>query len=145
VDFLNWWKNNKEETDSQLNLFGSSQSLTPHERVDGAIVHKDFQKAIKDSGGSKDAYPQAVKAETRELFDCGVDELYEQTGGKKGNRSTLPKEAQKAYIASEIRATYELNDLDRSDCHHSDSDEHDRQIVATVREAAQETRKWLPW
>jgi hypothetical protein len=41
---------------------------------------------------------KAVVAETQELFDCTIDELYEGTRGKKGARSSLPKKAQKAYL-----------------------------------------------
>lgn len=111
MGFLNWWQNKAPETDSQLDLFGNSQELVQQERVDGAIVNKDFNKAIKDSGGSNTAYGRAVQAETQELFDCDVEQLYQETGGRKGDRSTLPKEAQKAYIVNETLSTHRLNDL----------------------------------
>lgn len=41
-------------------------------------------------GGDEDAYPDAISAETTELFDCDVEELYQQTGEKRGRRETLP-------------------------------------------------------
>lgn len=67
-----------------------------------------------------------------ELIQLGLEQLL----------STLPKEAQKAYIASEIRATHELN---QSECYSCGPDQRDDEIVETVRESAKQTRKWLPW
>jgi hypothetical protein len=96
---------------------------------------------IKESGGSSRVYPRAVRAETRELFDCGVDELYEQTGGKKGDRSTLPKEAQKAYMVSETLSAHRLRAGDNS----GSQKQKDDRIVETVRDTAENVRKWLPW
>jgi hypothetical protein len=143
MGFLNWLQGEDDSEASQLNLDGSSQPLTPHERVDGATVFKDFTKSIKGVGGSNRAISGAVEAETQELFNCSTEDLYKQTGGKKGNRSTLPSEAQKAYMASEIRATHELGRTEFYDC--ENPDQVDRKIVSTTRAAAKETRKWLPW
>lgn len=144
MGFLNWFQDNKEDSDSQMTLFGDSQPLTQHERVDGATVNKDFNKAIQDSGGSDRAYSRAIRAETQELFDCGVDELYEGTGGKKGDRSSLPKEAQKAYMASETLSTHRLNG-DLKDTPSSSQKQRDDEIVETVRDTAEHVRRWLPW
>lgn len=144
MGFINWFQNNKEETDSQLSLLGDSQALTRHERVDSATVNKDFTKAIKDAGGSNRAYPRAVREETQALFDCGVDELYEETGGRKGDRSTLPKEAQKAYMVSETLSAHRLNHEVRGQNHGSQRDQDD-QIVEAVRDTASSVRRWLPW
>lgn len=126
-----------------MDLLGDSQPLSRRQRVDGATVNKDFRDAIHRSGGSQKAYPKAVNAETRELFDCTVEDLYQATGGKKGDRSSLPKEAQKAYIASEIRATHELELSEFYDC--ENPSQVDTKIVETVKVTARETRKWLPW
>lgn len=125
-------------------MLGDSQPLTPRERVDGACTNKDFSRAIKDAGGSDRAYARAVRAETQELFDCGVDELYEGTGGKKGDRSSLPRDAQKAYMVSETLSTYRIRG------EHMDSDQgsqskRDAEIVESVRDTAEHVRKWLPW
>jgi hypothetical protein len=144
MGFLNWWKNNADESDSQLDLFGGSQKLSKHQRVDVATVHQDFTKAIKDSGGSRKAYPRAIQAETQELFDCDVDELYLQTGGKKGERSTLPKEAQKAYMVNETISAHRLDSEVKE--HNSDTQQQkDDRIVETVRDSAENVRKWMPW
>lgn len=144
MGFINWWQQNKEETDSQLSLLGDSQALTRHERVDSATVNKDFTQAIQEAGGSNRAYPRAVRAETKELFDCGVDELYEQTGGRKGDRSTLPKEAQKAYMVSETLSAHRLNHEVRGNNHGSQRQKDDH-VVEAVQDTATHVRKWLPW
>lgn len=144
MGFIDWFKNNKAETDSQLSLFGDSQPLQRRERVDSATVNKDFTKAIKQSGGSSRAYPKAVRAETQELFDCGVDELYEATGGKKGDRSTLPKDAQKAYMVSETLSTHRLNEAVGSQNLGTQRQKNER-VVETVKDTAKTVRKWLPW
>ncbi|MEO0375701.1 MAG: hypothetical protein AAF329_13950 [Cyanobacteria bacterium P01_A01_bin.17] len=125
-------------------MLGESQSLTRHERVDSATVNKDFTQAIQQAGGSGKAYPRAVRAETERLFDCSVDELYEETGGRKGDRSTLPKEAQKAYMVSETLAAHRLNQDLRGNTPGSQR-QKDAQIVETVKDTASNVRKWLPW
>lgn len=144
MGFIDWWQNNKEATNSQLNLLEESQPLVQHERVDSATVNKDFNKAIQQAGGSHRAYPRAVRAETQELFDCGVDELYEATRGRKGNRSTLPKEAQKTYMVSETLSTHRLNEEMRRDKHSSQLQKDD-EVVEVVKDTANQVRKWLPW
>jgi hypothetical protein len=141
MGFLQWLAGQPDESDSQMDLFGGSQALTPHERVDGATVNKDFTKAVKKAGGSNNTYGRAVQAETQELFDCDVDQLYEGTGGRKGDRSTLPKEAQKAYIASETLSTHRLNGTEYKGSRAQKDDE----IVEDVRDTANWVRQWLPW
>lgn len=143
MGFLNWFSNQEPE-ESQIDLFGNSQALTPHERVDGATVKKDFDKAIKDCGGSKQAHANAVEAETRELFGCGTKELYEGTGGKRGDRSSLPADAQKAYIVTETVATNRLN-RDRNSIDVGSQSYVDEKIVDTVRDTAKETKGFFPW
>lgn len=144
MGFINWWQNNKDETDSQLSLLGDSQPLTRSERVDGATVFKDFSQAVQDAGGSSRSYARAVREETKALFDCGVDELYEETGGRKGDRSTLPKEAQKAYLVSETLATHQINQAQPNLVDQSQQMRDDA-VVETVKQTATEVRKWLPW
>jgi hypothetical protein len=136
MGFLNWWQNNAPETDSQMDLFGNSQDLVQQERVDGAIVNKDFNRVIKDSGGSNSAYGRAVQAETQELFDCDVDQLYQETGGRKGDRSTLPKEAQKGYIVNETLSTHRLKDTD----YQGSQRQKDNAIVEDVADTARRVR-----
>jgi hypothetical protein len=109
MGFLNWFKSNPDEVqESQLDLFGNSTELTRRERVDGATVRNDFTKTIQDKGGDEKAQRDSTEAMTRALFDCNTQELYQGTGARKGDRSTLPKEAQKAYIVGETVATHDL-------------------------------------
>jgi hypothetical protein len=82
--------------------------LTKYERVDGAIVRKDFSKAIQDKGGDAECQQDSTEALTYEMFDCSSRKLYEETGGLRGKRETLPKEAQKAYLVAETVATHDL-------------------------------------
>jgi len=42
MGWLNRWKEQPQE-ESQLDLFGEGQALTPRQRVDGAIVNQDLQ------------------------------------------------------------------------------------------------------
>lgn len=146
MGFLNWWQNNKPEEDSQLTLFGDPQELTQHKRVDGATVNNEFKDAIKRSGGSKDTYWRAVETETQELFDCTTNELYAKTGAKKGNRSTLPIPAQEAYIVNETLSKHRLNHEVAEENKQTESQrQKDDRIVETVRDTAENVRKWFPW
>lgn len=148
MGFLNWWKNeasSQEETASQLDLIGDSQALAPQRnRVDGAIVNKRFTQSIRDNGGAGDVFQRSVVEETRELFDCTVNELYRETGGKKGRRETLPQAAQEAYMVNESLAA---NELERQigTIGGDSQDEVNDQIVGSVRQTSKNTRRWLPW
>jgi hypothetical protein len=124
-----------------MDLFGGSQALTPHERVDGAIVNRDLNKTIKNKGGSKDVYAKSAEALSRELFDVGSEELYERTGGRKNDRSSLPKPAQKAFMVGEIKADLDLQQKDIK----GEPVQRNKEIVDSVRESGKEARKWFPW
>lgn len=78
---------------------------------------------------------------TQELFDMGSRGLYETTGGKLNDRSTLPKAAQKAITATEIRAGCELESKDIQ----GSQRQKDQQIVASVKASSKANRQWLPW
>ena len=128
-----------------MDLIGDSQQLTPkRRRVDGATVNRRFNKAIKDNGGGSLCYRDAVVAETRELFDCKVEELYRETGGKPRDRSTLPQPAQEAYMVNESLAA---NELERQigTIGGESQKEVDDKIVASVRQTSKHTRSLLSW
>lgn len=148
MGFLNWWQNEKkdlEESTSQLDLLGQSQELAPQrKRVDGATVFKRFTGAIKANGGDEDAYPEAIGAETEELFGCDVEDLYHQTGGKPGRRDTLPAPAQEAYMVNESLSANELERQEGTIGGESQEEVNDK-ITGVVREQSKQTRKWLPW
>jgi hypothetical protein len=142
LGFLSWFKNNPEEAEeSQLELFDSSQTLTKRERVDGATVRRDFNQAVKDSGGDKEAQAKSTVAMTEELFGCKPKTLYEQTGGKVGDRSTLPKEAQKAFIVGETVATHDLKAKEIT----GNQQQKNQQIVDTVSDSGKKARGLFPW
>lgn len=142
MSFLKWLAENPDEPEQvQLSLFGDSPKLTARERVDGAIVNKDLNKTIQQKGGTGNVYKVAAEALTQELFDLDTEDLYEGTGGKSGDRATLPKEAQKAFIAGEIRADY---DLRKKEIEGTPSQKN-QQIVRSVRDSGKETRKGLLW
>lgn len=142
--FLNWWKSeapNQEETASQLDLTGNSQALiSPRKRVDGALVNRRFNGSIKENGGAGEVYEQAAVTQTKELFGCTVNNLYRETGGKKGRRDTLPQPAQEAYMVNESLAA---NELDRQigTLGGESQDEVNSRILASVEQTSKQTRK----
>jgi hypothetical protein len=110
--------------------------------VDGATVYKGFQAAISDCGGSEDARKQVIHAETRELFDCTLKELYAGTGATAGKRETLPEAVQEAYAVNETIAKHRLNEMENPG---GNQQQVDAQIVDTVAATARGIRKLLPW
>ena len=128
-----------------MDLLGPSQELVPQrKRVDRATVFKRFTNAIKANGGDEDAYPDAIGAETEELFDCDVEDLYQQTGAKLGRRDTLPAPAQEAYMVNESLSANELERQEGTIGGESQAEMNDK-ITGVVRQQAKRTRKWLPW
>lgn len=128
-----------------MDLLGESKELAPQrKRVDGATVFKRFTGAIKANGGNDEAYPQVIGAETEELFDCDVQDLYQQTGAKLGRRDTLPQPAQEAYMVNESLSANELERQEGTIGGDSQEEVNDK-ITGVVREQSKQTRKWLPW
>ncbi|MEM6840102.1 MAG: hypothetical protein AAGE59_36385 [Cyanobacteria bacterium P01_F01_bin.86] len=118
--------------------------MPPRKRVDGATVFKRFTKTIQANGGDRDAYRFSIEAETNELFDCSVKELYDETGAKRQDRSTLPQPAQEAYMVNESLSANELERLEGTIGGES-QEEVNARITGVVRQQAKQTRKWLPW
>ncbi|ESA32777.1 hypothetical protein N836_24510 [Leptolyngbya sp. Heron Island J] len=85
-----------------------------------------------------------IQAETQELFDCNVRELYEQTGGKIRDRSSLPQPAQEAYMVNESLSANELERM-HGTIGGETQEEVDDRIIGLVRQQSRQTRKWLPW
>jgi hypothetical protein len=139
MGFLNWFKEQPEETSeaSQMDLLGNS--LPVRSRVDGAIVRKEFTKTIKEKGGGKMTQAQATEAMTRELFGCGTNEIYRETGANQSKRETLPYEAQTAYIVGEAVCTDRLKE---TPIEGSDSQKH-AQIVDVVESTTRNEVKGL--
>lgn len=68
-------------------------------------------------------------------------ELYDATGGKRNDRSTLPKEAQKAFIVGETVANHDLNAKTIS----GNQARRDELITDSTRESGKKVRRLLPW
>lgn len=120
-------------------MFGGSQDLTQHKRVDGATVRKDLTKAVKDAGGTDEAIAKGTEKMTKTAFGCGTKELYKETGGKPGKRETLPAEVQKTYIIAETKATQDIKKNEYT----GNQQKVDTEIVHTMEEAGKQTRGFL--
>lgn len=122
-------------------MLGESQNLPERQRVDGATVRRNFSKAIADKGGNDAAQAKSTEVLTREVMGCGTKELYERTGAKKSDRSSLPERAQEALMTGEIAAAHDLRASDVE----GEQSERNGQIVAIVRGAGRKVRKLFPW
>lgn len=122
-----------------MDLLGQSQPVRG--RVDGVTVRKDFTQTIKAKGGSNRAYGRATARMTEELFGCTTDELYEHTGARAGDRSTLPQDAQTAYVVGEVAATHRLKNTEIA----GNQQQRDEQVVDTVQESSREVKGLFPW
>ena len=107
-------------------------------------MFRKFTDSIKANGGDADAIIDSITVETEELFGCSVRELYQATGGKKNDRSTLPEIVQRSYIANEALSSFELERMEGT-VGGEDQQENNENIVGTVKNVSKKTRKWLPW
>ncbi|NEQ34200.1 MAG: hypothetical protein F6K04_24970 [Leptolyngbya sp. SIO4C5] len=78
---------------------------------------------------------------TRSLFGCGTNELYQETKGRRGDRTTLPQDAQSAYIVGETAATHRLK---ATEIQGSKRQKHE-QIVDTVADSTEQVKGIFPW
>ena len=104
-------------------------------------MRKNFTQTIKDKGGSRRCYQDSTEVLTKEVLGCETSKLYEETGAKPGDRSTLPERGQEALMTGEIIATYDLKEKDIS----GTEKERNQKIVESVRDSGQKTRKLFPW
>ena len=144
MGFLQWFESNpqtEESSGNQLSLLGESQNLPERQRVDGATVRKSFTKAIAEKGGNSKAQRDSTEALTEEVMGCSTKALYEGTGGKRKDRSTLPERAQEALMAGEVVAAHDL----RGSSVEGSQVERNGKIVAVVRGAGRKVRQWMPW
>ncbi|MEM9215663.1 MAG: hypothetical protein AAGD25_15150 [Cyanobacteria bacterium P01_F01_bin.150] len=128
-----------------MDLLSSSSNKPLRQRVDGAIIRKDFTKAVKDCGGDADAQADSTVAMNQELFDCNPKELYQQTGAKRNQRATLPHEAQKALIVGETVATHDLKAANEAGEFEGSQPQVNQKIEGKVRESSKKVRKLFPW
>ncbi|MDX2098264.1 MAG: hypothetical protein SFW36_10855 [Leptolyngbyaceae cyanobacterium bins.59] len=110
-------------------------------RVDGASIRKDFSATIQEKGGDSRTQAHATERMTRELFGCSTDELYQETQGRRGDRTTLPQDAQSAYIVGEVASTHQLKETDIE----GNPQQKHQQIVDTVGETSRRVKGIFPW
>lgn len=147
MGFLQWLAGNQEEPEKEqlsldLNGHNPNSNLQRRERVDGAIVNKDYRRAIQNKGGDEQCQVDSSVEISKELFDMSPAQLYRETGGKPYDRSTLPKEAQKALIVGETVAAHDLNGREVQGVSQR---EINREITGTVKESGKKARKLFPW
>jgi hypothetical protein len=54
----------------QLDLFGNSQDITPHEVVDVRTSTRDLNEALKNKGGDRDCFIETANAIAEKTFGC---------------------------------------------------------------------------
>jgi len=79
---------------------------------------------------------------SQELFDLPPKQVYEVTGGKAYDRSTLPPEIQAAWMAGEVIATHGIQS---EQIYYTAPDKVDNQLKESARAHGKATRKWLKW
>lgn len=143
MSFLKWWQNNRPEPEAlQLDLFGNSQDITPHEVVDVRTSTRDLNEALKQKGGDRDCFINTANAITEETFSCQPKELYKATNARQNDRTSLPKEAQKALISVQTVVTHAVTSHEVQSATQS---EINSELTDKSREVAKEHRKFLPW
>jgi hypothetical protein len=143
MSFLKWWENNQPEPEAlQLDLFGNSQDITPHEVVDVRTSTKDLNEALKKKGGDEECFRKTAIAITEETFGCQPKELYQATGAKENDRTSLPKDAQKALISVQTVVTHAI---DTHAVQSNTQPEINSELTGKSREVAQDHRKFFPW
>jgi hypothetical protein len=135
MGFLTWWNN--QPKDEQLSLLGdTSEPLVQQQRVDNAVTQKALQSEVHARGGDKLTSKIVNATITSNMLDCSVDQLYRETGGKRGNRATLPAEAQEALMTGDIIARHEIVG--------QDAHGH-QQILDAADTGSRKARKLFPW
>lgn len=96
---------------------------------------------MQNKGGDGRTQADATVKMTQKVFGCNPDELYQETGARQGDRSSLPVDAQTAYIVAETAATH---DLKAKDIQGTKQKRH-QQIVETVEESSDKVKGLFPW
>ena len=127
-------------TTISMSLLGSSQPV--RSRTDGAIVRRKVSAAAIEAGADADGIAAGTEAMTHELFGCSSRQLYKDTGGKRGDRKTLPEVAQEAYVVGEVVATHDLN---QEGPFQGSQDEKNAQTAGTMGGAGRKVKGFFPW
>lgn len=135
---MSWLKRHKEQPkeQTQLDLFGQGQALTPYHRVDGATVQQGLQSEVKQRGGNAKTHAQVNAIVTRNVLGCEPADLYAETGGVPNDRASLPEEAQSALIVGDVAVRYQIQE--------DDAQGH-KQILNSADRGSRNARKLFPW
>jgi hypothetical protein len=134
MSWLERWK--AQPKDAQATLFGEEEALVQQQRLTGAISNNRLKAEVEQRGGNQTTQRAVNAIVTIEMLDCTPDELYRATGGKRGNRATVPLEAQEALQTGDIGARHEIIETDA---------QGDAQIKEAAHRGAKRARQLFPW
>ncbi len=96
---------------------------------------------MQNKGGDGRTQADSTVRMTQKVFGCNPEELYQETGSRQGDRSSLPVDAQTAYIVAETAATHDLKAKEIK----GTRQERHQQIVETVEESSDKVKGLFPW
>lgn len=96
---------------------------------------------MQNKGGDGRTQADSTVRMTQKVFGCNPEELYQETGSRQGDRSSLPVDAQTAYIVAETTATHDLKAKEIK----GTRQERHQQIVETVEESSDKVKGLFPW
>lgn len=134
MTWLERWKTQPKET--QIDLFGQDKVLAEKQRLTGAISNNLLKAEVKKRGGNHKTQAAVNAIVTIETLGCSPSELYPATGGKPGDRSTLPLEAQEALQTGDVAARHEMVVSDA---------QGDLQLKEAAYRGGSRARKLFPW
>lgn len=120
----------------------SSQKPVKHERIDGVSTRKKLADAIAQKGGNGSGQAQVVEVQTQRIFGCSTKELYDATEANKGDRSTLPAEAQEAYQVSD---TLTKHAIDKMPTPRGTQEQKNEKIVREADKVNRQLSGFFPW
>jgi 23S rRNA pseudoU1915 N3-methylase RlmH len=148
MSFLDFFKSNPTQVDPlqevQYNLLNpdEAEAIAETRQINGALVNQRFNSAMSRHGVDGKGRAMATNAITEATLGCSTSELYNETGGTKGKRHTLPLSAQEALSVGEIAATHELNGMEPVE---GDQQQKNREVQQACYEAAAKARPLFPW
>jgi hypothetical protein len=106
MSFLDFFKSAPTEVDPlqevQYSLLDPDevQAIAETRQINGALVNQRFNSALSNYGVDGKGRAMATNAITEATLGCSTSDLYQETGGKKGKRHTLPLSAQEALCSN---------------------------------------------
>lgn len=157
MGFLSWYERNKDKAAIQkqldLGIEGGELSQAQHDQLvleDRKHLTKQYTHQIQQVVGAKSGresartYKAANAALTETLFDCTIDDLYEATGSKRGDRDSLPPSAQQAYFQAESFACEDLKGLSAAELKAPQPQRH-RRIIRGAEDSGRKAKGYSRW